>query len=101
MSSVLNKFVCCPGTPRMTILGTGSANPGFIGIGNGFSTPLNLLHLKEFPTNTGLFFRSDGTNAVVSGSCQRIIKPTKPTFKIGKIFVNSYCEKTKGNRIRF
>ena len=49
---------------RMFIQNGTGTTAGFIGIGNNFNTPLNLLHLNDFPTNIGLLFRTDGNSTV-------------------------------------
>ncbi len=51
------------GVQRMTILGAAAANPGFVGIGNGFANPVSLLHLHRPAGNVFLRFTNNGTGA--------------------------------------
>ena len=53
------------GTQRMIITNGTGLTSGFVGIGDGFSTPQNLLHVNGFATNnTGFLFRTDGSNTI-------------------------------------
>ena len=47
------------GIQRLYISPTIGLTSGFIGIGNGFSTPLSLLHINGIANNTGEVFRTD------------------------------------------
>lgn len=55
------------GVQRMTILGSGGGTDGFVGIGQSFLTPQNLLHLN-MATNTSTFaqFTNSGTGSTSS-----------------------------------
>lgn len=65
-------------TKRMVISGT----TGFVGIGNAFTAPVSLLHLRAFTNATGNTFRTDGSNTL-DNMWQMFTgtSPTTPNFR--------------------